>query len=495
MASLLDDPLQFGLLSAGLGILAHNRGNYGRAGPAIGRGALLGLDAAMGAHRANIDKQRYEDERDWERNRLTRAEARAIEKETMESMRRDEAQQAMKDLWGQFFQQQNVQQPTMPAMLPEPQASPQEPPPEPVVEPYVDAMPYQEQDMPEQPALIAEPMDAPLPPLLRQPQATAQPQTFAYQEAGAPAQPAAPPIPREPPRAEPSIEDKQAVFFQKLLHAASLNPDNPAIQTLLRAEIERQMPKPRKLTVEKLPAGEMTRAVLMDQEGNIVRELGMGRAAPMVSINEKAAGEGMRQDQKWLYEKYLPQLHEEERAARDNINRLQIISALPKHGILANFKKYGSSIAEMFGGSGEWASDVRLFQQTVGPMALTSLRVLGGNDSDKDRQFALDTMSKETDTETAIRRYVATKTVEERRKIGLARHIRKYLKDNPDADITDAEDDFRAKQKPMLEEPEMRQLFGGIPPDDLPEGATFMQFTKDGKRVYNIPGKGPQVEN
>ncbi len=477
----------------------------------------MGLETAMGAHRGNLARQQYEEEqkalkeqRDWERNRLTRMEGRQIDKETQDAIRRDEAQRAMQDVWGQFFQQQNIQPPSAMQPLQElpPQELPQEPPQEPVTEPYVDAMPYQPVDMP-QPGLTVEPvtaqapMDAPLPPLQQMPML--EPRTYAYKEAGAP--PAQAPPVQSPPtlaqeatpqRQEPTIASKEAAYFQKLMHAASLNPDNPAIQALLRAEIERQTPESPKYSVRSFPVGDIERTVVVDQYGNVAKILGEGKRTPMVSVStgdrDKAIAEGMKRDRTWVYEKYLPQLHEEERAARDNINRLQIINALPKHGILANFKKYGSQIAEVFGGSGEWASDVRLFQQTVGPMAFNALRVLGGNDSDKDRQFALDTMSKETDTETAIRRYVATKTVEERRKIGQARHIRKYLNANPDADITDAEDDFRAKQKPVLEEPEMREIFGGTPPDDLPSGASFLQWDERGRRVYLIPGRGPQVE-
>jgi hypothetical protein len=54
----LDDPASLALLTAGLGILANNTGNYGRAGPAIGRGALMGLQQYIPMAAAKRDEER-----------------------------------------------------------------------------------------------------------------------------------------------------------------------------------------------------------------------------------------------------------------------------------------------------------------------------------------------------------------------------------------------------------------------------------------------------
>ena len=54
----LDDPKNIGLLSAALGILANNRGNYGAFGPAVGAGGLLGLQAAVGTQQTNRKNKR-----------------------------------------------------------------------------------------------------------------------------------------------------------------------------------------------------------------------------------------------------------------------------------------------------------------------------------------------------------------------------------------------------------------------------------------------------
>jgi hypothetical protein len=56
----LDNPKNIGLLSAALGILANNKGNYGAFGPAVGAGGLLGLQASMQTQQQNVFNRRNE---------------------------------------------------------------------------------------------------------------------------------------------------------------------------------------------------------------------------------------------------------------------------------------------------------------------------------------------------------------------------------------------------------------------------------------------------
>lgn len=56
----LDNPKNIGLLSAALGILANNKGNYGALGPALGAGGLLGVQSAMQTQQQNILNRRNE---------------------------------------------------------------------------------------------------------------------------------------------------------------------------------------------------------------------------------------------------------------------------------------------------------------------------------------------------------------------------------------------------------------------------------------------------
>lgn len=56
----LDNPKNIGLLSAALGILANNKGNYGAFAPALGAGGLLGLQSAMQTQQQNILNRRNE---------------------------------------------------------------------------------------------------------------------------------------------------------------------------------------------------------------------------------------------------------------------------------------------------------------------------------------------------------------------------------------------------------------------------------------------------
>ena len=51
--SFFENPKSLGLLAAGLGILANNRGNYGAFAPALGAGGLLGLQTLMGQQQLN----------------------------------------------------------------------------------------------------------------------------------------------------------------------------------------------------------------------------------------------------------------------------------------------------------------------------------------------------------------------------------------------------------------------------------------------------------
>lgn len=56
----LDNPKNIGLLSAALGILANNKGNYGAFAPALGAGGLLGLQSALQTQQQNILNRRNE---------------------------------------------------------------------------------------------------------------------------------------------------------------------------------------------------------------------------------------------------------------------------------------------------------------------------------------------------------------------------------------------------------------------------------------------------
>lgn len=68
--------LNMGLLAAGAGILAGNRGNYGRAGPAIGQGLLAGMQTYQGMNQqARQEKrQRYGDQMQAEQFRMKQEE-------------------------------------------------------------------------------------------------------------------------------------------------------------------------------------------------------------------------------------------------------------------------------------------------------------------------------------------------------------------------------------------------------------------------------------
>lgn len=53
----MSDAGMWGLIAAGLGILANNYGNYGQASPAIGRGGLIGLNTYLGQRQIGVENQ------------------------------------------------------------------------------------------------------------------------------------------------------------------------------------------------------------------------------------------------------------------------------------------------------------------------------------------------------------------------------------------------------------------------------------------------------
>jgi hypothetical protein len=53
----MSDAGMWGLLAAGLGILANNYGNYGNASPAVGKGGLIGLETFLGQRQQNTQNQ------------------------------------------------------------------------------------------------------------------------------------------------------------------------------------------------------------------------------------------------------------------------------------------------------------------------------------------------------------------------------------------------------------------------------------------------------
>jgi hypothetical protein len=53
----MSDAGMWGLLAAGLGILANNYGNYGNASPALGKGGLIGLETFLGQRQQNTQNQ------------------------------------------------------------------------------------------------------------------------------------------------------------------------------------------------------------------------------------------------------------------------------------------------------------------------------------------------------------------------------------------------------------------------------------------------------
>lgn len=61
---------QMGLLQTGLGILANNTGNYGRAGPAIGKGGLLGLQGYENAVKLKMMKEQQDQQAEMNKARL-----------------------------------------------------------------------------------------------------------------------------------------------------------------------------------------------------------------------------------------------------------------------------------------------------------------------------------------------------------------------------------------------------------------------------------------
>jgi hypothetical protein len=90
-----------GLLAAGLGILANNTGHYGQAGPAIGKGGMMGLQTFLGERQQGIENQRRQQAIDAEeRNRrdqlsinerLASLQERKDERETSAIERRNKA--------------------------------------------------------------------------------------------------------------------------------------------------------------------------------------------------------------------------------------------------------------------------------------------------------------------------------------------------------------------------------------------------------------------
>ena len=62
----LSPEMRMGLLQAGLGILANNTGYYGQAGPAIGKGGLLGAEGYNNAVKLKMLKQRQEQDRKYQ---------------------------------------------------------------------------------------------------------------------------------------------------------------------------------------------------------------------------------------------------------------------------------------------------------------------------------------------------------------------------------------------------------------------------------------------
>ncbi len=60
----------WGLLAAGLGILANNTGHYGQAGPAIGKGSLIGLQTGLGVQQQEIRNQMAQREGDQRQQQL-----------------------------------------------------------------------------------------------------------------------------------------------------------------------------------------------------------------------------------------------------------------------------------------------------------------------------------------------------------------------------------------------------------------------------------------
>lgn len=84
-APVKDNSIPMGLLAAGLGVLANNTGHYGAAGPAIGKGGLVGLQA-YGQERDRIAQQsqlansnRFRDQQLASNERLREAQAKRFE--------------------------------------------------------------------------------------------------------------------------------------------------------------------------------------------------------------------------------------------------------------------------------------------------------------------------------------------------------------------------------------------------------------------------------
>lgn len=99
----MSDAGMWGLVAAGLGILANNTGNYGQAGPAIGRGGLIGVNTYLD-QRQIAQQMQLRNRLADQQQQLQQAQIGNYQAEAQQRLEAIKTQQILRDAYGSFFE-------------------------------------------------------------------------------------------------------------------------------------------------------------------------------------------------------------------------------------------------------------------------------------------------------------------------------------------------------------------------------------------------------